>query len=210
MQITDPKLAISGKAYPNKPEYIIIHHALKRNCTIQDVHQWHLDRKMNGCGYHYFIAKDGNIYKGRDETRSGAHCKEKGMNAKSIGICVEGCYEDYASQTDKDMPFSQFNALRELIKYLQSKYSIPITNMLPHRYFATYKKCPGNYFPWDRLMSVLKYTDPNAVTIIVGAKQFSGKLIGNVTYAPVRAVAEALGKTVRWEEDERAVYIEGL
>ena len=58
MDIKDSKLDFLGSfRKDNKNEYIIIHHALAKNCTIEDVHRWHLDRGWNGCGYHYFIKK---------------------------------------------------------------------------------------------------------------------------------------------------------
>lgn len=53
---------------------------------IKVIKEWHLARKFNDVGYHYFIRKDGLIQKGRDITIIGAHCK--GQNKSSIGICL--------------------------------------------------------------------------------------------------------------------------
>ncbi len=49
--------------------------------------------------------------------------------------------------------------------------------------------------------------DSSAVIIKAGGKAFTGKLIGDTTYAPVRAVAEALGRQVGWDEKTRTVTI---
>jgi hypothetical protein len=143
-KIIDPKLQFKPIQGVNKPENIIIHHALAKKCTIQDIHKWHLDNGWSGCGYHYFVNKLGEIYKGRADNVVGAHCKEFQMNYKSIGICLEGCYEDYKDQTDKVVPQVQLDALKWLVE------SLKIKQIYPHNYFATYKKCPGNYFPWDQ------------------------------------------------------------
>lgn len=140
-----------------RPIYIVIHHALAKFCTVYDIHNWHLDKGWWGIGYHFFIAKNGKIYKGRDLNRKGAHVVEDKINWKSIGICVEGCYEDYVingiNQVDKEMPNEQLIALIELLMYLQETFNINDDNIKPHRYYANYKKCPGNYFPWNKMMS---------------------------------------------------------
>ncbi|WP_273327865.1 N-acetylmuramoyl-L-alanine amidase [Vallitalea guaymasensis] len=140
----------------NKPEYIIIHHALAKHCTIDDIQRWHLDLGWSGIGYHYFISKDGYIFEGRKEEQRGGHCKQGDMNSRSIGICLEGCYEDYKKQTDKDVPAKQIKALFNLTKHLQRKYNIPVSNVKRHHDFAPYKLCPGNYFPWEEFVETLK------------------------------------------------------
>ena len=50
-------------------------------------------------------------------------------------------------------------------------------------------------------------TDPNTVTIKTGGKTFAGVLIGDTTYAPVRDVAEALGRKVGWDGTTKTVTI---
>ena len=57
-----------------KPNKIILHHAEASSCTVYDIHNWHIKNGWTGIGYHYFIRKDGNIYKGRPENAIGAHC----------------------------------------------------------------------------------------------------------------------------------------
>ncbi|HOQ76087.1 MAG TPA: N-acetylmuramoyl-L-alanine amidase [Thermoclostridium sp.] len=57
---------------PNeKPDTIVIHHALAPSCTAQDIHRWHLERGWMGIAYHYFIRKSGVIYRGRQEHHRG-------------------------------------------------------------------------------------------------------------------------------------------
>lgn len=49
--------------------------------------------------------------------------------------------------------------------------------------------------------------DPNAVTIKAGDRVMAGTLIDGIAYAPVRRLAEALGKTVQWDGATRTVSI---
>ena len=52
---------------------IILHHAAAVTCTPQQVHQWHLANGWSGIGYHFFVRKDGSVYRGRPEDTVGAH-----------------------------------------------------------------------------------------------------------------------------------------
>lgn len=160
MNIIETKLKIDVSRN-NKPSYIIIHHALARNCTIKDVHNWHRSFGWAGCGYHFFIDKKGNIFRGREENQRGSHCKEEGMNYKSLGICLEGCYQQHKNQTEKQVPQSQLEALTNLTKYLMDKYNIGVDRVKKHHDYAQYKLCPGNYFPWDKYISMIKYNKEN-------------------------------------------------
>lgn len=49
---------------------------------------------------------------------------------------------------------------------------------------------------------------PDVVTVKVFGKTLTGKLIDGVSYAPVRALSEALGRKVRWDEKTRTVCVE--
>ncbi|GAA0179081.1 N-acetylmuramoyl-L-alanine amidase [Clostridium sediminicola] len=141
MKIIDLNLKfMSNMRYGNKPHKIILHHAASSNCSIKDVHYWHLKKGWAGCGYHFFIRKDGAIYKGRDENAVGAHCR--GHNTGSIGVCVEGNY-----MIDK-MPEIQKKAVGEVCKYLMGKYLIK--QIYSHRDFAK-TDCPGNNFPFEEI-----------------------------------------------------------
>jgi N-acetyl-anhydromuramyl-L-alanine amidase AmpD len=128
----------------------MIHHALHNNCTIQDIHKWHIENGWSGIGYHYFIDKTGKIFKGRKDSWNGAHCKENNMNTQSIGVCLEGCYTDYNNMTEKTVPQAQIRALIDLCVYL----NLPVVY---HRDYASYKDCPGKYFlSKDELNKLIK------------------------------------------------------
>ena len=110
--------------------------------TIEDIHSWHLQRGWTGVGYHFFIKKDGSIYRGRPEDTIGAHTS--GNNSNSIGICFEGKY------TIQTMPESQIKAGQELVSYLKNKYGI--TKIKKHKDFMA-TDCPGDKFPFERIVN---------------------------------------------------------
>ena len=148
----------------NKTEMIVLHHAAAKSCTAQQVHQWHLNNNWSGIGYHYFISKDGQIFRGRPENTVGAHAT--GYNSKSIGVCFEG---DYTTQT---MPQAQLEAGKELVAYLKDKYKI--TKVVGHRdLMAT--SCPGVQFPFFEIANAKQNNDKeNLVLSFQKAAQADG------------------------------------
>lgn len=140
MNIIETNLDLGSMYYGNIPLLIILHHAEAESCTIEDINRWHKERGWAGCGYHYFIRKDGSVYRGRPDNAIGVHCS--GYNTNSLGICYEGNY-----MVD-DMPPVQKQAGIELNQYLIKKYGI--TDIKPHR--ALYNtSCPGDKFPFDEI-----------------------------------------------------------
>lgn len=103
-----------GFTQRNYTSQIVLHHADAITCTVEDIHRWHLNNGWTGIGYHYFVKKDGSIYRGRPENVVGAHAI--GANTNSIGICAEGNYEI------EIMPEAQKNAIKELIADIKSRY----------------------------------------------------------------------------------------
>jgi hypothetical protein len=105
-----------------------------------------IEAPWSDIGYHYGIELRGDNYlwlTGRMPDRIGAHCKEQGMNDKSLGICVVGNYDIV------DVPAEAFHLLTVKTKELMEQYAISVANVKPHREFAPYKTCPGMRFPWS-------------------------------------------------------------
>ena len=147
--------------------WIIIHHTLyplsKDFYQFQAVNSWHRKRwegKTKSSlgyygGYHYLISGDGKIQKFREENEVGAHCKQKLMNYRSIGICLAGNFDV------DDMPKEQARALVRLVKKLQTKYKIPDKKVVGHRYYAP-KSCPGKLLPdplWDYFQNLAGFEE---------------------------------------------------
>ena len=123
-------------------KYIVLHHAEAVHCTIQDINMWHKANGWSCCGYNYFVAKNGKIYRGRPEWAVGAQCK--GFNSVSIGICAEGDYEN----KDKTMPKAQYDALVSLIHDIGTRYQ----NLEIKGHKELYPtECPGRFYPLEKL-----------------------------------------------------------
>lgn len=121
---------------------IILHHAAAINCTADQIDSWHKARGWSCIGYHFFVRKDGTIYRGRPEDTIGAHASNN--NSDSIGICAEGNFEI------ETMPEAQKQALKELVSYLKEKYNI--SNVQRHKDVGQ-TDCPGKNYPFDEIVN---------------------------------------------------------
>ena len=117
---------------------VVLHHAEAKAASIEDINRWHLARDFNGIGYHYYIRKDGSIYRGRPEWALGAHAQ--GANDYSIGICCEGSY------MTETMPAAQLASLKALIRDIMARYGK--LKLLRHKDVGS-TDCPGVNFPWE-------------------------------------------------------------
>ena len=147
MNIVEEKYNWRGQLQKRcRTDYIVIHNADAPMCSAQDVHRWHLGNGWAGIGYHFFVRKNGQIYRGRPLETVGAHTQ--GFNSVSVGVCFEGKYHS----VDKHMPDAQFTAGRELLMYLRQIYQQAAIK--GHRdLMAT--DCPGRYFPYKKLVQKL-------------------------------------------------------
>lgn len=146
---------------------IILHHAESKSCTADDIHRWHLANGWAGIGYHFFVRKDGSIYRGRPEGVVGSHAK--GSNSDSIGICFEGSY------MTETMNQTQINAGRELVTYLKNKYGI--SKVQKHKDVCS-TNCPGTNFPFNEIVNGTVATAPTPTPTPVAKPATSGKATG--------------------------------
>lgn len=123
---------------------IILHHAAGDG-SVQSIHNWHIHGNgWLGIGYHFYIRKDGSIYRGRPEEMVGGHTY--GVNSMTIGICFEGNFEN------ESMSLAQKNAGGELVGYLLDKYP-SIYKVSKHEdHNAT--ACPGKKFPFEDIIAL--------------------------------------------------------
>lgn len=149
MNIIETNLKFNSNHSTRKgsPPGIVLHHAVS-NGSVEQIHKGHLNRGYAGIGYHFYVRKDGKVYRGRPEDWVGAHTV--GHNTK-IGICAEGNFEN-----DK-MSAAQQNAISEVIAYLFDKYGE--MKVYKHRDLDA-TACPGKNYPFDAIVSGAKNGKP--------------------------------------------------
>ena len=135
-------------------KYIILHHRAGLG-DAESIHYDHLNRGWSGIGYHFYVRRDGTVYRGRPITKTGAHTE--GYNIVSVGVCFEGNYEADI------MPEAQVKAGQEIVSWLTELY--PNAKVCYHKDFAA-TSCPGKNFPDKIKKGAEKMTVDEAVEII--------------------------------------------
>ena len=120
---------------------IIVHCSATRedeNFEVAEIRKWHLARGFNDIGYHFYIDLYGEIHKGRDINKIGAHCK--GHNCNSIGLCYCGGVEADGKTPKDTRNVEQRRALVAVLRTLKAMYPNAIIHS--HNDFAN-KACPS-------------------------------------------------------------------
>lgn len=188
MNIIETKHNWNGSlARRNSTKYIVLHHRAG-NGTVESIHAQHLTQGWSGIGYHFYVRKDGSIYRGRPVEMVGAHCQ--GHNNYSVGVCFEGNFEN------EHMSSAQLKAGKELVAYLKGLYST--AEIKKHKDFGG-TSCPGKNFPFAELQNVeYKMTVDEAVKIIktkVGLEDQTIKYLLNYKYG--EALVTKLAKAIK-------------
>ena len=144
MKIIETNFSFKSCVKRNSTKYIILHHRAG-NGDVQSIHTQHLSQGWSGIGYHFYVQKDGSIYRGRPEKYTGAHTTN--FNSCSIGICFEGNFDN------ENMNKKQLAAGQELIAELKKKY--PDAEIKKHKDFNA-TGCPGNNFPFKEIITLPK------------------------------------------------------
>ena len=111
--------------------------------SVEIIHNYHKNTNgWAGIGYHFYIKKDGSIYRGRPIDTIGAHAY--GANADSIGICFEGNFNE-EEMTDK-----QVEAGKWIVNYLRNLY--PDISFCGHKDVCN-TSCPGKNFKFDEIVN---------------------------------------------------------
>lgn len=135
MKIVESDLDFNYMDTRSKTEQIILHHSgVTVLQSVETIHNYHKNTNgWSGIGYHFYVRKDGNIYRGRPENTVGAHCQ--GQNYNSIGICFEGNFEK------EEMGEKQIKSGRELVNFLLDKYNLSKEDVKKHNDFGS-TVCP--------------------------------------------------------------------
>ncbi len=103
-----------------------------------------LVRPWRDIGYHWLVENMPDnrpwLVQGRSMMMHGAHCPQQSMNRRGIGVCAVGNF-DVAPPLE-----ALFEKLADSVAWLCRMYRIPVENVRGHRYYASYKSCPGDKF----------------------------------------------------------------
>lgn len=124
--------------------HLILHHSAGSG-SAEDIHSYHRSLGWAGIAYHYYIRRDGSIWRGRPENMRGGHTTN--WNWCALGVCFEGNFET------EHMSQAQLQAGRELVADIVRRY--PAITVGVHRDYQQ-TACPGKNFP---LGDILK-TEP--------------------------------------------------
>ena len=136
----------------SKTDKIILHHAVY-NGNVEGIDNMHKNKGWSCIGYHFYVRKDGSIYRGRQEDTIGAHAY--GSNSTSLGICAEGNFEEDI------MSAEQKNSIIELVGYLKGKYGI--STVIRHKDVGS-TACPGKNYPFEEIKNG-KITEVNNIVV---------------------------------------------
>ena len=140
MNIIENNLNFKTLTKRESTDRIFLHHTAGDG-DVESIPQQHLKQGWSGVGYHFYVRKDGKIYRGRPEWAIGAHVS--GHNYHTIGICAEGNFE-----TDQ-MSDAQKNAICDLIAYLKTRYSIKF--VMKHSDVSK-TSCQGRNYPFYEIV----------------------------------------------------------
>lgn len=139
----------------SKTEYIILHHRAGDG-DVLSIHQGHLKNGWSGIGYHFYVRKDGTVFRGRPLGTVGAQCTN--YNSCSVGVCFEGNFEK------ESMTAAQLKAGQSIIDYLRTLY--PKAKVKRHGELQA-TACPGKKFPFDEICKgVCEMTLEDAIEIV--------------------------------------------
>lgn len=171
MKILDAGLTFSGAApsagVQEKIDAVVLHHRAGAG-DVNSIHAQHLAQGWWGIGYHYYVRKNGEVWRGRPEKYAGSHAgASNGYNLHSIGVCFEGNFE-------KDtMPDAQLAAGLELLADICSRYEI--VELKTHGELAA-TACPGKNFPLAKFRS--RFSEIRAGDVQTGGTQTGGAQTG--------------------------------
>lgn len=125
------------------PPGIVWHHAAGTGSP-NAIHATHLRIGDSGIAYHYYVRRDGRIYRGRPEWAMGAHCL--GHN-NWLGVCAEGNYD-----VVREMPAKQLRSLQWLHDDIHRRRK-GIVDRRHKNMSGNATACPGRYYPYSKVVS---------------------------------------------------------
>lgn len=157
MEIIETNLKFGSLSKRAKTVRIFLHNSgVTVLQSVEIIHNYHKNSLgWSGIGYHFYVRKDGKIYRGRPEEMIGAHATGDKANYDSIGICFEGNFNK------ETMGEVQKTAGQELVAYLKKKYNI---SKVQKHSEVNNTDCPGNNFPFTEIANATTVEKPTQAT----------------------------------------------
>jgi hypothetical protein len=157
MNIIETNFKWNGNlTYNNIPKMIVLHHLEAKSAEVADIHSWHIGNGWTGIGYHYYVKKDGRIFRGRPEKAQGSHCP--GVNKCSIAISAEGNF------MTEQMNEIQKQSIVALCKDICKRYGFE--EIKGHKDVPYSTDCPGINYPLSEIKKlVISSTNPSVLNI---------------------------------------------
>ena len=203
----------------NKPfasiKRLVLHHTetlirnYKGNATIKSIWRYHTQvRGWSDIGYHILISPVGEIWLGRPISKQGAHCHN--YNGDSIGVA---CIGNFMIDT---MPERQYAALLEVVSRLMAQYNIAPSMVFPHKALNN-TSCPGKKFPSVGVLATKASGQqspgagpaPPKWELEINGQTLQLMLRYGHTYAPVRALLDAIGCRFTVNNHEHKITVHG-
>ena len=162
---TDSKRSWMAEVEETEWQYIVIHHSATESGSVESIHEEHSNRRdaegnpWLGIGYHFLIGNglgmsDGTVqatFRWKEQIH-GAHSGNEVFNARGIGICLIGNFEE--THPSK----AQINSLKSLVQVLAARHRIAPERLMGH---ASVKAtaCPGKHFPLNEIRQVIFKTE---------------------------------------------------
>lgn len=141
-------------------KYIVIHHSGTDSGSVESIHREHRSRKdaygnnWLGIGYHFVVGNGNGMPDGEiegtfrwKEQIHGAHSGHAVFNARGIGICLIGNFEN------TDPSVRQLAAVRKLVRELAGRFGISGEQVVGHSAVRA-TSCPGRRFPLKELREI--------------------------------------------------------
>ena len=110
-----------------------------------DIDRAHREGPFAKIAYHKIVRKDGTVEDGEALDRKGAHCRDRKMNHKSVGVCFSGHHgDDFNGEPGEAWTTAQREAGVALLADLCERYGVPVRNVIGHRETGARKACPGD------------------------------------------------------------------
>ncbi len=162
---TDSKLTWMAEVEETEWEYIVIHHSATESGSVATIHAEHLNRRdaagnpWLGIGYHFVIGNgqgmpDGTVratFRWKEQIH-GAHSGSELFNARGIGICLIGNFEE--THPSK----AQMNSLKSLVRVLTARHRISPERLMGHDSVKA-TACPGKHFPLHKIRQGISRTE---------------------------------------------------